>query len=196
MICFLQCLFLKGDWGSRHFSYLSVLIFFSGDYYCCWLKGGNVFLDRRKVLFLFFYPVYSHVQGKRIVGTQLLFPIFIQCPKSVSFNASWESSYEHDCWVQLHITALGWLSVPAMYESSGWQEVRPCEIQLQNEVQHLDFTVSWPLSPFEWYMTDVEKVAFFWFLYTWALSMSAKGSHDFLIDLSLHSFCFVIAVMV
>lgn len=41
--------------------------------------------------FLFFYPVYSHIQGKRIVRTQFLFPIFIQCPKSVSFKASWKS---------------------------------------------------------------------------------------------------------
>lgn len=131
---FPPCLFLKGYWGSRHFSYPSVLIFFSGDYYYCWLKGGNISLDRRKVLFLFFYPVYSHIQGKRIVGTQLLFPIFIQCPKSVSFKASWKSLCEHDYWVQPHITGLGWLWVPAMCESSGWQEVWPCEIQLQKDV--------------------------------------------------------------
>lgn len=181
-VLFLQRLFLKGGWGLWHPSYPSILPFFSCVYFCRWLLGGNVFLHMRKVLFLFSYPVYSHIQEKRITGTQFLFPVFVHGPKSVSFNASY--NFAPPVWAA-H-------SVQAIFESSGWQKLWACEMWLQNGAHHLDFTVFWFLS---FLLKDIEKMTFFWILSTWAFPIFAKGNHNFLIDLSLPSFRFFKAVI-
>ena len=36
--------------------------------------------------FLFSHLVYSHIQENRIISTQLLYPMFVHCSKSISFN--------------------------------------------------------------------------------------------------------------